>query len=233
MATDFEGQTWWTRMRAWEALGAMSVDDVAVQAAVRVGLKDPAAAGRRVVLERTFLAKDVALKNQSAKTFTKELVDQVFTAPHGMALQGKRTTLGEVVAETLSKDEVRPYLPRFFEALSNPTGDTLSGSMNVLAAFSEETQAKLKELTEDKNENVRYNALETLQRIVLKGKATPELKPWVVTRLQEVTTSKDSKRVAWAKKLLVPFGGGGKKGTDGEEDPSDGHAKNNGSEEDK
>jgi Family of unknown function (DUF6288) len=233
MATDFEGQTWWTRLKAWEALNAMSLDEVAAQAAIRAGLKDPAASGRRVVLERTFLAKDKTLKTQAAKTFTKELVDQVFTAPHGMALQGKRATMGEVVAATLSKDEVRPCLPRFFEALSNPSGDTLSGSMNVLAAFSEETQDKLKVLTEDKNENVRYNALETLQMMVLKGKAAPELKPWVVTRLQEATASKDSKRVAWAKKLLVPFGGGSKKSTDGADEASDGHATNNGSEEDK
>jgi hypothetical protein len=201
MVKDFDGQTWWTRSDAWSALGKMPLDEATIEAVTRVGLTDPHASVRRNVLDRTFLGNDEAAK-KAVKTYTKELIDQIFTIPHSMATRGKRIGMANIAIARLSKDELRPFLPRFFGALSDSGGSTLSGCMIILASFGEEVRPKLETMLDDKNEKLRNNALETLQQMAMTQNVPPETVTLVCSRLKEAKASDKGARGEWAKKLL-------------------------------
>jgi hypothetical protein len=202
MSADYDGETWWTREKACAALQSMSVDEATTRTYIRAGLNDPAANVRRKYIEATFAAKDQAVKADAFKTYRDESIDQIFTVPYSMFTGGLRKTMGQWAVENLSKEDLRPYVPRFFKALSDPKGNTLRGSQIVLASFGDETGRQLELLMETGDPLVRDHALETLHMMCVKGERSPRRVALVRKRLEAAIASDDSRRAAWAKKLL-------------------------------
>jgi len=201
---DPEDQNWFVRRKAWDALQFMPLDEQMRMAVVRSGLKDPGSFVRGEALTTTFLSKDKAIQADASKTYKEELVNQLFDAPHGMATGGARAQVAPVILAQLSKDELRPYLPRFFKGLEDPNGGTLTGSMLILATFGgDEVQKKLKALTRDKNVTLSDNALEVLQKMAMKDDAAPKLVSRVMAELKPLRESDNINRSSWARNLML------------------------------
>lgn len=199
---NYEGETWWTRQGAFSALQKMTLDEKTKQRVIRAGLADPDAGSRRSALDASVFSEDKDVFAAAIKDYQKELIDQVFTVPHGMFTRGGRAKVAKIVADNFTKDELRPYLPKFLGALSLSGGSTLQGSQTIIAFFGQENVEKLKTLLEDKNDNVQFNALQTLCMIAQQKDAPTALLEFVRPRLQVLATQEDSPRTNWAKKEL-------------------------------
>ena len=180
----------------------------------------PNAAVRIVALRETFYSGNKDVVKESARILKNEMINQIFDAPHGMATGGVRKSISKSVLALLSRDELRPHLPRFFGALAHPNGGTLSTSMDILVSFGDEVVNKLESLIDSETDNVRYNALWTCQRILRAGHGSPELETRVRAELKSIKDAfdaraakakeagdtaawtKDLKRSGWAGKLL-------------------------------
>jgi hypothetical protein len=203
LVKDFEGQTWWTRDEAWMALDRMPVDEADLQDAVRAGLYDPSGIVRMTVLERSLFAKDNAVKKKAAQTYEKELIDQIFDIPHSMKSRGRSRTAAEVAVECLPQEVLLKYLARFMAGLSEAKGAPLDGCMMVLGSMGDDVQRKLVVLTGDKNENLRQNAIHTLQRKAIRSEVSPELVGMLRSKLRAIKDANDGETMEWARKLLV------------------------------
>jgi Family of unknown function (DUF6288)/HEAT repeats len=199
---DLDGQDWVIRGAALEALRSMLLEEADLQSIMRTALKDPNTTVRRAALDGTLTSKDKAKKKKAIQTYKNEMINQVFDAPHGMWTSGWRGLMANGVLKELSKEDIRPSLPRFFESLNLHRGDQLKGTMAIIASFGEEVRPKLEALTKDKDQTVRCNALETLQMIVLQGNRSPELIELLKRELSIIMKSEDLERASWAEKLV-------------------------------
>lgn len=164
---DLEGQNWFVRSQAWDALARMPLEETMKHAVARMGLKDPSSTVRRSVLDATLEAKNAAIREKAVQAYKAEMINQIFDAPHGMWTKSTRYEIALRAIKELSKDDLRPHIPRFLESLSRTDGEQLKGSMAILVSFGEEVRPKLEALAQDKNEIVRKNARMTLQGIIV------------------------------------------------------------------
>jgi hypothetical protein len=139
---------------------------------------------------------------EAAKEFKEELIEQVFDAPHGMGTAGVRKGIAPKILANLSRDQIRPYLPRFLEALHRPGGGTMQGSMIILASFTEDVLYQVELLAENEDLKVRENALRTLHMMALKEDASPDVVARAVRRLEKATASGDVNLADMARRLL-------------------------------
>lgn len=203
---DVEGQSWFIRATAFDALRAMPIEAVAMQAVTRTGLKDPISSVRGGVLNTTFYSKDAEVIKKATQTYKEELINQVFDAPHGMATKFTRGEMAKVAIANLTKDELRPYLPRFFSSLRWPSGSELQGCMAVLVSFGEEVRPKLETLTKDKDPNICFNAIDTLLQIAGQ-KPSPEAKELLLRQITAVMPKLDAPRAHTARSWVINLGG--------------------------
>jgi HEAT repeat protein len=199
LVNDVQGQNWYIRQAALSALQEMPLEGTVEQAVLRAGLNDPSSIVRGNAIKKAFGSKDPA----SAKMYKDEMIDQVFDAPHGMFTRHTRLEMADRIIAQLSKDDIRPSLPRFFEALRLPGGDEIEGCIAVLESFGDEVRPKLEVLAKDENPIVRYNAYKVLYKLRLRDASKPER----IEFLQNDINSGNSIRAEAAQKLLDELNG--------------------------
>jgi Family of unknown function (DUF6288)/HEAT repeats len=212
---DVGGQNWYIRKAAYDALKKMQVDEVTQQALMRAGLKDPSSTVRAKVLDATLSSKDPQVQKASVQTYKTEMIEQIFEAPHGMWTSMTRKQMAELALASLSKDELRPLLPRFFASLSQPYGAQLEGCMAIIISFGDEVRPKLEALATSEDLTLRYNVMDALLQMTPDGKLAPERVAFFKRQLEPLLKMTDEKKADIVGKWLKQLESGSWKNTGG------------------
>lgn len=180
---DTEENHWWVRESAYKALSAMSLDPETTRTYMLIALRDPSGSVRRHPQGQTFKLRNAEEREKIMRAFQDAMVDQIFDSPLQMWTGGAPKTVAENL-KGLGKDAIRPYLPRFFTALNDPTGNRLVGASNLIAWFGEEVIDKVEGLTKDENKTIRVNAINILTQMGTEESLPPEVRGRIVTCLE-------------------------------------------------
>jgi hypothetical protein len=202
LVADVDGQDWFTRAMAWNALGKMPLSEELWTKMVRTGLRDPHPGVRGRALQASINSPDKAIQGKAVHTFRKEMVEQVFDAPHGGGTDKVRGQMAKRLLEEFPRDELRALLPRFFGSMKYGGGGERNGCMDIIVSFGPDMIPKLKSMVGSKNVNIHRNALEALVRITHDKPGYEDLHDVLFRKLTPITKDKDRRRSSWAKDLL-------------------------------